>query len=96
MKKNEKKKRNNLELIYLDGGYYAVHDDNGQWLVMKRTQGIKGPKFIVQRQCSSLNACLEDVYAIRKMQGNEKAAAEIARRMVYPAIQKGEKYEENN
>ena len=37
MKQNEKKKRNNLELIYLDGGYYAVHDDNGQWLVMKRT-----------------------------------------------------------
>ena len=44
MKQNEKKKRNNLELIYLDGGYYAVHDDNGQWLVMKRTQGIKWPK----------------------------------------------------
>lgn len=95
MKQNEKKKRNNLELIYLDGGYYAVHDDNGQWLVMKRTQGLKGPKFIAQRQCSSLNACLEDIYEIRKMQGNEKAAAEIARRMVYPAIQKGEKYEQN-
>ena len=41
MKQSEKKKRNNLELIYLDGGYYAVHDDNGQWLVMKRTQGLK-------------------------------------------------------
>lgn len=94
MKQNEKKKRNNLELIYLDGGYYAVHDDD-QWLVMKRTQGLKGPKFIAQRQCSSLNACLEDVYAIRKMQGNEKAAAEIARRMIYPEIQRGGKYEQN-
>lgn len=49
MKQNEKKKRNNLELIYLDGGYYAAQDDNGQWLVMKRTQGLKGPKFIAQR-----------------------------------------------
>ena len=88
MKQSEKKKRNNLELIYLDGGYYAVHDD-GQWLVMKRTQGIKGPKFIAQRQCSSLNACLEDIYAIIKMQGNETAAAEIARRMIYPEIQRG-------
>ena len=83
MMQSEKKKRNNLELIYLDGGYYAVHDDNGQWLVMKRTQGLKGPKFIAQRQCSSLNACLEVVYTIRKEQGNEKAAADIARRMVY-------------
>lgn len=83
MKQSEKKKRNNLELIYLDGGYYAVHDDNGQWLVMKRTQGLKGPKFIAQRQCSSLNACLEVVYTIRKEQGNEKAAADIAHRMVY-------------
>ena len=46
---NNKKKRNNLELIYVDGGYYAVQDDNGQWLVMKRTQGLKGPKFIAQR-----------------------------------------------
>lgn len=73
MKQSEKKKRNNLELIYLDG----------QWLVMKRTQGLKGPKFIAQRQCSSLNACLEVVYTIRKEQGNEKAAADIARRMVY-------------
>ena len=86
---SNKKKRTNLELIYVDGGYYAIHDDNGQWLVMKRTQGLKGPKFIAQRQCSSLNACLEEVYEIRKMQGNEKAAAEIARKMVYPAIQKG-------
>ena len=92
---NNKKKRNNLELIYVDGGYYAVQDDNGQWLVMKRTQGIKGPKFIAQRQCSSLNACLEEVYEIRKMQGNEKAAAEIARRMIYPKIQKGGKYEQS-
>lgn len=86
---NNKKKRNNLELIYLDGGYYAIHDDNGQWLVMKRTQGLKGLKFIAQRQCSSLNACLEEVYEIRKKQGNEKAAAEIARRMIYPEIQSG-------
>lgn len=85
---NNKKKRSNLELIYLDGGYYAV-DDGGQWLLLKRTQGLKGPKFIAQRQCSSLNACLEEVYEIRKMQGNEKAAAEIARRMIYPAIQSG-------
>ena len=38
---NNKKKRNNLELIYVDGGYYAVQDDNGQWLVIKRTQGLK-------------------------------------------------------
>lgn len=83
MKQSEKKKRNNLELIYLDGGYYAVHDDNGQWLVMKRTQGLKWSKFIAQRQCSSLNACLEVVYTIRKEQGNEKAAADIAHRMVY-------------
>lgn len=89
MKQNEKKKRNNLELIYLDGGYYAVQDDNSQWLVMKRTQGLKGPKFIAQRQCGSLNACLEEVYEIRKMQGNEKAAAEIACRMIYPKIQRG-------
>ena len=95
MKQNEKKKRNNLELIYLDGGYYAVHDDNGQWLVMKRTQGLKGPKFIAQRQCNSLNACLEKIYEIRKMQGNEKAAAEIACRMIYPEIQKGGKYEQS-
>ena len=86
---NNKKKRNNLELIYLDGGYYATKDDGGQWLLLKRTQGLKGPKFIAQRQCSSLNACLEEIYEIRKMQGNEKAAAEIARRMIYPEIQSG-------
>ena len=86
---NNKKKRSNLELIYIDGGYYAAKDDGGQWLLLKRTQGLKGPKFIAQRQCGSLNACLEEVYEIRKMQGNEKAAAEIARRMIYPEIQKG-------
>ena len=86
---NNKKKRNNLELIYIDGGYYAAKDDGGQWLLLKRTQGLKGPKFIAQQQCSSLNACLEEIYEIRKMQGNEKAAAEIARRMIYPEIQKG-------
>ena len=89
MKQQNNKKRNNLELIYIDGGYYAAKDDGGQWLLLKRTQGLKGPKFIAQQQCSSLNACLEEVYEIRKMQGNEKAAAEIARRMIYPAIQSG-------
>ncbi|WP_277048779.1 hypothetical protein [Solobacterium moorei] len=87
--KNIKKKRSNLELIYLDGGYYAAKDDGGQWLLLKRTQGLKGPKFIAQRQCGSLNACLEEIYEIRKMQGNEKAAVEIARRMIYPEIQSG-------
>lgn len=87
--KNNKKKRSNLELIYIDGGYYAAKDDGGQWLLLKRTQGLKGPKFIAQQQCSSLNACLEEIYEIRKTQGNEKAAAEIARRMIYPEIQKG-------
>lgn len=86
---NNKKKRSNLELIYIDGGYYAAKDDGGQWLLLKRTQGLKGPKFITQLQCNSLNACLEEVYEIRKMQGNEKAAAEIARRMIYPEIQSG-------
>ena len=89
MKQNSKKKRSNLELIYIDGGYYAAKDDGGQWLLLKRTQGLKGLKFIAQRQCNSLNACLEEVYEIRKMQGNEKAAAEIARRMIYPEIQSG-------
>lgn len=82
---NNKKKRSNLELIYIDGGYYAAKDDG----CFSNERKLKGLKFIAQRQCNSLNACLEEVYEIRKMQGNEKAAAEIARRMIYPEIQSG-------